>query len=274
MDTKQGLKAFAEGRRDVLMIDPRRIEPEVGFNSRDFSAAENIEHIAGLKASIIESGIKVPLTVRLRESRVFLADGECRWRAVMLAIEEGHEIKVVPCQPEERYLNEADRLANQALFNSGKQFSPLEMAHLCRRLIGHGWDQAQIAKRLGKSASYVSYCLGLLTLPEEAQQMVRDGEVSASAAKAAITSEGEANGVEVLREAVAVSKEAGKTKATVGRVRQAAAKRAPAGKAMGITLSVAKTEKVGNFLHWLMTDAEDIGEIHDRADKLFKEILA
>lgn len=207
--TTTGLKGFADGRRDILNIDPRLIVIEPGFNGRDFAIPENLEHVSYLKASIIELGIKEPLTVRLANDKVTLVGGECRLRAALAAIEDGHEIKTVPCQAEERYTNDAQRIVEQVIRNTGKPFTPIELAHICRRLSAHGWDQSQIATKLSKSPSYVSHLFSLIAMPEEAQAMVRSGEVSASAALSAVRADGETNGVAVLREAVTTAKASG-----------------------------------------------------------------
>ena len=56
METKAGLRNFAKGS----MMDPRIIEIDPGFNSRDFSTIENREHIQFLKESML---IRLPHTV-------------------------------------------------------------------------------------------------------------------------------------------------------------------------------------------------------------------
>jgi len=272
MDAKAGLKGFAEGRRDILMIDPRKIEVEPDFNGRDFALAENMEHVAWLRSSIIDHGVKEPLTVRLKDGRVSLVGGECRLRAVLSAISEcGADIKAVPCQIEERGTDEASRLAEMVVRNTGKRFNPMELARICKRLSAYGWEQGQIAKGLGISPSYVSTLFDMLAMPAEAHEMVRNGEVAPSTALNAIrAADSEAEGVAALQDAVASSKAAGKKKATTSRVARAAASRG--GKKGLMTLNTVKTEKVGAFFHYVGR-ARSLEAVKEEADRVFREIF-
>ena len=273
-DVKAGLKSFAEGRRDILSIDPRKITVEEGFNGRDFSMPENQEHVDGLKSSIKERGVLEPLTVRLKDGNtVVLVGGECRLRAVLSLIEEGHKIVTVPCQSEDRNTSGEQRIIEQVTRNSGKPFTPIETARLCQRLVRYGWGQGIIAQTLGKSVSYISHLLSLEAMPEAAKEMVRQGTVSAAQALSTVKSAGEVEGVATLHQAVEQSRAAGKTKATPKRVQAAAAKRV-GGKKVGHSLSAVQTEKVVTFLHWILTSEEaDEEEIERRADVLMTEIL-
>ncbi|MDE2232560.1 MAG: hypothetical protein KGJ90_00310 [Patescibacteria group bacterium] len=262
------------------------IEVEPGFNARDFSTPENQEHVRYLKTSIIEGGVKEPLTVRLESNgdgikHVKLVGGECRLRAVLMAIEEGHEIHSVPCQSDDRYANDADRIAELITRNSGKQLTPLEQASVCKRLSAFGWDQRQIAKKLAYSDSYISQLLGLTTLPEEARKLVADGAVSAAAALNEVRTSGEVVGVETLKQAVEEAAADGKTKATpkrINEVRQEKVSRGvklkPSGTVRnestnrGLALGPVKTEATLAFLRWILAQAEDIDEVKAKADEL------
>lgn len=116
------LKDFAEGRTDVYKIDPRKLKIKEGWNSRDFNDPANIEHVKTLAASIKEVGVKEPLKVNMEDNVPYVTNGECRYRAVMMLIEQGVEIKSVPVMGEDRFANEADRLFTQFISNSGKPF--------------------------------------------------------------------------------------------------------------------------------------------------------
>ncbi len=195
-----GLKGLAEGRRDILMMDPRQIKVEAGLNPRDFGAIENREHLDFLKASIRLDGVKMPLTVRIHEGKAWLVDGESRLRAALDLVAEGVEL-LVPCQAEERGTNEAQRLVDLVTRNTGKRFAPLELGQICKRLVAFGWEQEKVAAHLQCSPSYVSHCLSLLAMPEPVQEMVRQGEVSAAAALHVVRSEGAEAGAQLLQDA-------------------------------------------------------------------------
>src|SRR4029078_4196457 len=101
MPAKSAILSLAEGRSDVLMVDPLNITVEAGFNCRDFSLSQNKEHVKDLQESIRVNGVQSPLWVRMQkrdgENRLVLVDGESRLRAVHYLIGEGIEIKAVPC---------------------------------------------------------------------------------------------------------------------------------------------------------------------------------
>lgn len=174
------LKDFAKGRTDVYKIDPKKLKIKEGWNSRDFNDPANIEHVKTLAASIREVGVKEPLKVNMEDNVPYVTNGECRYRAVMMLIEQGVEIKSVPVIGEDRFSNEADRLFTQFLSNSGKPFGPIENARLFKRLIDMGWAQKDIAGKSGMSAGRVSQLLELNTLPISIQQLIVEGKVSSA----------------------------------------------------------------------------------------------
>ena len=85
------------------------------------------EHIRTLANSIIAQGFlrSRPLTVRQSGDRLIVVDGNCRLLAVRLAMEEGAEIKNLPCVSEAPGTNDADRTCNMLLANSGMAHTPL-----------------------------------------------------------------------------------------------------------------------------------------------------
>lgn len=174
------LKDLAEGRSDVYRIDPRKLKIRIDWNSRDFSDPANIAHVEELAKSIAESGVREALKVFVEKDIPYITNGECRYRAVMMLIERGIEIKTVPVLSEDRLGNEADRLFTQFISNSGKQFSAIENAKLFKRLLDMGWQQNDIAKKTGFSGGRVSQLLELLTLPIVLQKLIIEGKISAS----------------------------------------------------------------------------------------------
>lgn len=174
------LKDFSQGRSDLYRIDPRKLQIKDGWNSRDFSDPANIEHVEMLAKSIAEVGVREPLKVNMEGNVPYVTNGECRYRAVMLCIERGVEIKSVPVMGEDRFANEADRLFTQFISNSGKPFGPIENARLFKRLVDMGWAQKDIATKSGMSGGRISQILELNTLPLSLQQMIIEGKASAA----------------------------------------------------------------------------------------------
>lgn len=167
-------------RSEYYQIDPRKLQIRADWNSRDFSDPANQQHVEDLAKSIAENGVREPLKVYLEGDVAYITNGECRYRAVMLLIERGVDIKAVPVLAEDKNGNDADRLFTQFISNSGKPFGPIENARLFKRLMDMGWQQQEIAKKTGFSGGRVSQLLELLRLPLVLQKFIVEGKASAS----------------------------------------------------------------------------------------------
>lgn len=208
-----------KGKRDSYPVDPRALKVDPTYNVRDMKDPETIAHVRWLADSIKESGVRVPLEVRLEGEDIYVVAGHCRLAATMLAISEGAEIATVPTIPEPKGTNEVERVLNLVISNSGKALTPLAVAEVVRRLMAFGWDVATIAKRLGwKSAATVEQYITLLGADAEVQNMVRSGAVAASTAAKVVKKEGSKAGA-TLKAAAKASKSG--EKITAKTIRQA-----------------------------------------------------
>jgi ParB-like chromosome segregation protein Spo0J len=174
---------------------------------------ETVAHVEWLAGSIAFEGVKKPLEVFSEGEDVFVADGHCRLAGAMLAIARGADILAVPCVPEAKATNDVDRKLNQILSNSGKHLSPLEAGVNIKYAIDKGWSVEAVARKLGKSTSYVYGALEFQSAPAEVHAAVKAGEISATEAAKVVKTE-KANAPAVIKAAVEVAKAAGKTKAT------------------------------------------------------------
>lgn len=206
-----GLASIAEGRSDLHRIDPRKLTIRKDWNARDFNDPDNKDHVEALALSIAEKGVITPIRVNWEDGKAYIVNGECRWRACMLLIERGTEVKTVPVIADDRYANEADRLFTQFLENTGKPFSDLERARNFKRLLDLGWQQEDIAKRAGKSQGWVSQTLALLTAPVGVQKMIAAKEVSPTVAMQVVREQG-AKAEQVLKNGLETAKAEGSDK--------------------------------------------------------------
>lgn len=206
-----GLASIAEGRSDLHRIDPRKLVVRKDWNARDFQDADNVEHVEALALSIEQKGVITPIRVNWEDGQAYIVNGECRWRACMLLIKRGTDVKTVPVIADERYANDADRLFTQFLENTGKPFSDFERARNFKRLLDLGWQQEDIAHRAGKTQGWVSQTLALLTAPPAVQKMIVAKEVSPSVAMQVVREQGP-KAEKVLKEGLAAAKAEGGTK--------------------------------------------------------------
>jgi ParB-like chromosome segregation protein Spo0J len=195
------LKDMAESRGTIMNFDPRKLKVKTDLNARDLAMPDNEAHIQGLSESIAMEGVKIPLTIFQEEGDVFVADGHCRLAATMRAIANGADIKTVPCIPELRGTNDIDRVLSQNIYNSGKALTPIEQGVNFRKALALGSSVSEIAKKVGKSISYVSQMIDFQAAPQAVHAMVKSGEVSATLAAKVIRENGNAAGLQMLKEA-------------------------------------------------------------------------
>ncbi len=146
---------------------------------RHFDEAELNE----LSGSIRTHGVLQPILVRpISDGRYEIVAGERRWRAAQRA--GLHSIPAVI-----RDLNEVEVLEIAIVENVQRtDLNPIEEAQGFQALIDRfGRTQQDIADAVGKSRPHIANMLRLLSLPDDLQEMVRDGRLSAGHARAILT---------------------------------------------------------------------------------------
>jgi ParB family chromosome partitioning protein len=134
--------------------------------------------LESLADSIRTHGIVQPLLVRRREGGYELIAGERRWRAAKLA-----GISRVPVVVKEV---PDDNLLEIALIENiqRENLNPIEEAQAYKKLIETvGLTQESLASRVGRDRSYITNYLRLLRLPDDVQQLVKDGRLSTGHAR-------------------------------------------------------------------------------------------
>lgn len=148
-----------------------------------------------LAASVKEQGVLQPILVRPTagsRSKYEIIAGERRWRAAKMAGLENIPAIV-------KSLNDDVTLEVALIENIQRQdLNPLEEAATYRRLLDeHGYTQASLATRLGKSRVYVANTLRLLALPESIRSMITAGRLSAGHGRALLMTESDADRLEL-----------------------------------------------------------------------------
>ncbi len=204
----------------ILQIEPERLVEVDGWNVRLADDPDNIAHIARLAESIFNVGVLEPLTAYLsrsgdttvgekdastRDSYV-VTNGHCRLAAVKLAMARGAPIKTVPVRLEPKHATAADHTFGMVARNTGKNLSQLELGLACKRLLGFGWTDQQLADKSGYSVQHVRNVVLLASAPAEVTRLVETGQVSASLAIQAVQAEGGAQAAESLQAAVEIAK--------------------------------------------------------------------
>tara|TARA_Y100000389_G_scaffold126526_1_gene123877 strand:+ start:333 stop:1178 length:846 start_codon:yes stop_codon:yes gene_type:complete len=153
-------------------IIPNKFQPRKNFDE---------ENLDDLTNSIKERGVIQPIIVRKsnsENSKYELIAGERRWLAARKA--GLHDIPVV--------ITEADDLKSLefAIVENVQRhdLNPLEEAQGYKRLIDDfSYDQEKVSKFIGKSRSYITNSLRLLTLPIEVIKLIEEQKLTTGHAK-------------------------------------------------------------------------------------------
>ena len=156
----------------VNEIVPNKYQPRKNFDD---------DNLQDLTNSIKERGILQPIIVRKSnddKSKFEIIAGERRWLAAQKA--GLHNVPVV--------ITEADDLKSLefAIVENVQRhdLNPLEEEQGYKRLIDEfNYDQEKVSKFIGKSRSYITNCLRLLTLPEEVIKLIERKKLTAGHAK-------------------------------------------------------------------------------------------
>ena len=153
-------------------IVPNKFQPRKNFNE---------ENLNDLKNSIKERGVIQPIIVRKSESensKFEIIAGERRWLAARKA--GLHDIPVVVTDADDLKSLEFAIVENVQRHD----LNPLEEAQGYKRLIDEfSYDQEKVSKFIGKSRSYITNSLRLLTLPSSVLNYIEEKKISAGHAK-------------------------------------------------------------------------------------------
>lgn len=163
----------------ISEIEPNRDQPRKEFDSAALSE---------LADSISQHGVLQPLLLRPMLSGGYrIVAGERRWRAARMA-----GLSEVPAVIRE--MTDTEEMLFALIENLQREdLSPLEEAKGYRTLIEtQGMTQEEVSQTVGKSRPTVTNALRLLNLPEDIQEMLEKGEITAGHARTLLSFKTEA----------------------------------------------------------------------------------
>ncbi|MHB9038522.1 MAG: ParB/RepB/Spo0J family partition protein [Armatimonadota bacterium] len=157
----------------LAQIQPNPKQPRTDMNE---------DGIAELSDSVKKVGIIQPILVRPHGDGYQIIAGERRWRAAKAAGLETVPVRVMAATDESSLeLALIENLQRSDL-------NAIEEARGYRRLLTEcQMTQAELADKVSKSRSAVTNALRLLDLPEDVQEFVYDGKLTAGHARAILT---------------------------------------------------------------------------------------
>lgn len=181
-------------RHPDFQVPIERIRPNPDQPRRNFRR----EDLDDLAQSLRAKGVIQPLIVRpdpQHPEAYQIVAGERRWRAAQMA--QLHSLPVIV-----RDFSDSEVLEVAIIENVQRaDLNPVEEAAGYRALMeGFGHTQERLAEALGKSRSHIANSLRLLNLPEDVQDHLREGRLSAGHARALLTlADPSASAREVIR---------------------------------------------------------------------------
>jgi ParB family chromosome partitioning protein len=154
---------------DVSLIEANPSQPRTHFDEVG---------LGRLAESIKNHGVVQPVLVRRLGDRYELIAGERRWRAARIA--GLSKIPVVIRDVQDKDLLEIALIENI----QREDLNPIEEAQAYKKLMENvGLTQEALAVRVGRDRSYITNYLRLLRLPDDLQQLVKDGRLSTGHAR-------------------------------------------------------------------------------------------
>ena len=155
---------------DITKIQPNPNQPRTHFN-------ETL--LQELSESIRENGVLQPLLVREKGQKYEIIAGERRYQASKLAGIE--KIPVIIKDVDDQKMLELALIENL----QRSDLNPIEEAKGYKQLLQEsGMTQEALSKAVSKSRSAITNSLRLLDLPDEVQQFLFDGKMTAGHARA------------------------------------------------------------------------------------------
>lgn len=160
-----------DGEDRVLYVDINDIRPNSAQPRMHFDE----DKLTELASSIKANGVIQPLIVRESSTGYELVAGERRWRASRIA-----GLRKIPCIV--RNFDDRQNAIVAIIENMQREdLNPIEEAKGLRSMTEkYGFTQEQVSASLGRSRTYIANSIRLLKLPEEIQEYVSSGRMSAA----------------------------------------------------------------------------------------------
>lgn len=202
-------------RPEIIIIDWKK-----NYRDRDSQATQ--DHIAWLKESIRQEGVKKPIDVIFSEGKPYLESGYCRLTAAQQLREEGWDgfIDALPVKGDE-----ANRLAKSIIDNTALPPALMELGKALQQLLDWGWEMDRVSKCVppsittdpAKALRVAKKALDLNAAPLAVKEAVKHGKDGVKLSEPAAVKIARQNPIDpepAIEKEVQRAKAAGKTTAT------------------------------------------------------------
>lgn len=178
MGNRETVRQNTQRGEEVVKIELSKIVIREGFNVR-----QDYGDLNELAYSILENGQTVPGRVDvLNDGTFMLTDGHRRYKALNLLVDMGHDEPMFKAIVNNTKTTEEQRILQMFTTQDNKPLAPHEIAELIQRLINLGYNQTSVAKKIGKTPSYISQMLSYATESPVIKEHVNNGHLNVSTA--------------------------------------------------------------------------------------------
>lgn len=160
-------------KNDIWMVAPHLISIEPNYNARKkYDSKKQLKHIKSLRNQWNTDPAQIPpLRVVVKDGKVYVRDGHCRFIALMQAIEEdGLEIKHVTCI--QFHGNDVAQLMLLLTSQDGLALDYVEQADVYSRLLTLGVTEEELAKKRDSSVQHIRNISSIASLPYRLQEYI------------------------------------------------------------------------------------------------------
>ena len=233
----KAIKSSTRRSDAMIFLAPERLTILDDFNVRVESPAY-LKRVRDLADDMKENGFRIDKPIscfvekRGDDNRVVIQDGHTRYKAALLAIEEGAEIGDLPVVLLPASTSMDDLIDGLVTTNNGSPLSMLETAIVVKRRLNRGASTAEISRKLKLTSTAIENLTILAAAPRSLQMMVAADQVSGSTVIDLINSIGAERAVKQLTEQLDKAQANGKNRVTAKhlpamRFKQAVKRNAP-----------------------------------------------
>jgi len=209
----KSLKEFSDNNKDlctrssnIFEIDAKTVQIQPGFNTREmgmgeafYKLPEVVAHIQRIKQAYIRHEEVEPVTLKIIDGKPFIRQGNCRLRAALDAISEGHNIIFLA---QEFKGDETAAELHTLDGNKGMPLSAVAKGESYKRMtMGmHGWSISKMAAHEDTSEQNIRSLIALTTLPVQLKKHIHSGVIAYTFALELFTEHGATKSVEYVEQ--------------------------------------------------------------------------
>ncbi len=176
LGNRETIRNNTQRGEEIVKIELGKIIIREGFNVRT-----DYGDLSELSASILENGQTQAGRVDVLQNGTFvLVDGHRRFKAMQLLKEQGHD-PLFRAVVNTSKTSEEQRILQMFTSQDNKPLRPHEVSDLIQKLINMGHNQKTVAKKIGKSNSYVTQMMEYASESQSIKNHVEQGNITVSA---------------------------------------------------------------------------------------------